>query len=322
MNYSIIIVTYNRLDLLQKCIAEITSQSPKAKVLVGINGHDDASQAYLQNCPNVTFKSFKKVTPGEVRNDLAKMVETPWICFLDDDVIVSDGYFKKVENILSTYSNLDIFGGPDASYPGEDSTETAISLALTSPIATAHSRKRHTVSKTDTQDATEQDLILCNLWMRTSLFQKENFSFDKRFFRNEENVLLHLLLKANKKAMYFGELFVHHKRKNNLFQMIITVMKSANFRAKSFMLFPDSFNFLYTVPSLFFLYIVTIPFYECFLKLIPLFIYFLVLIYFTWKVCSSANKMNLFFQVMLVQILINLSYGVGFISPPRSTKTY
>lgn len=320
MNYSIIIVTYNRKELLQKCIEEITCQNPSAKILVGINGHDEATQSYLQNCSNVTFKSYKKRTPGEVRNDLAKLVETPWICFLDDDIIIRDEYFKKAEGILSTHSGLDIFGGPDTSYPNEETTESAISLALTSPLATAKSRKRHTVSKEFVHNATEQELILCNLWMKTSLFQKEGFSFDPRFFRNEENVLLHLLFEAKKKAMYFGNLYVHHKKKGNLFQMTITVMKSANFRAKSFMLFPQSFNFLYLVPSIFFIYLVTMPFYESSIKLIPLIAYLFILLFYTLKICKKANRMNLFFQVMLIQVLINMSYGVGFMSPPRSTK--
>ncbi|CBW27989.1 putative glycosyl transferase [Halobacteriovorax marinus SJ] len=319
MKYSIVIVTYERLELLQKCISEIRSQSPNTPIYVGINGSDSKSAQYLQNIPQVTCKSFNKRTPGEVRNALIQLVETPWICFLDDDVIVSESYFQKAESILEMKS-LEIFGGPDTSYPNEESTETAISLALTSPLATAHSKKRHTVSNDFNPNAKEQDFILCNLWMKTSIFHKENNSFDERFFRNEENVLLNKLLSSGKTAHYYGDLFVHHKRKSNLISMSLTVMKSANFRAKSFLLFPESFQPIYLVPSLSFLFLIYSAFYPNLIALLAISTYISCLLYFSWKICKDSSRMNLFFQVVLVQIIINLSYGIGFISPPKSTK--
>ncbi|WP_372654691.1 glycosyltransferase family 2 protein [Halobacteriovorax sp.] len=319
MKYSILIVTYDRADLLQKCISEIRHQAPEVPILVGINGNDPKSSQYLQNISQVTFKSFPKMTPGEVRNELIKLVETPWICFLDDDIIPCEDYFKIAQGNIELKS-LDIFGGPDTSYPNESRLEAAISLALTSPLATAHSRKRHVVSNQFKSDATEQDLILCNLWMKTSIFHKEKNSFDSRFFRNEENVLLNKLLKEGKTTHYYGNLFVHHKRKSNLFHMIFTVMKSANFRMKSFLFYPNSFQPIYLVPSIAFLYLVYIALFPSVLLSIPLFIYLISLITLSWKICSKEKRMNLFFQVILIQGLINLSYGIGFISPPRPIK--
>lgn len=319
MKYSIIIVTYDRSDLLQKCISEIRLQSPNAPIYVGINGGDKKSEQYLQNISQVTFKSFPKMTPGEVRNELIKLVETPWICFLDDDVIVRDHYFEMAESNLEIKS-LDIFGGPDTSYPNEDKIESAISLALTSPLATAHSRKRHIVSKEFNPNATEQDLILCNLWMKTSIFQVEKNKFDKRFFRNEENVLLNKVLSEGKTSHYYGELFVHHKRKNNLIQMTLTVMKSANFRLKSFLLYPESFQPLYIIPSIAFLYLVYTSLFPSFFKVVPIILYLLAVVIISWKICRREKRMDLFFQVILIQGLINISYAIGFISPPRSTK--
>lgn len=319
MKYSIIIVTYERTDLLQKCISEIRNQEPTAPILVGINGSDTKSSQYLQNIPQVTCKSFPKMTPGDIRNKLIELVETPWICFLDDDVIPCDEYFKIAEDNIELKS-LDIFGGPDTSYPNETHLEAAISLALTSPLATAHSRKRHIVSNEFKSEATEQDLILCNLWMKTSIFHKEEHSFDSRFFRNEENVLLNKVLKRGKTTHYYGNLYVHHKRKSNLFQMILTVMKSANFRMKSFLIYPSSFQVIYLVPSVAFLYLIYLLLFPSLILSIPLIIYLLTLIILSWQICSKEKRMNLFFQVVLIQGLINLSYGVGFISPPRSTK--
>lgn len=319
MKYSIIIVTYQRVELLQKCISEIRKQTPTAQILVGINGPDQYALNYLQNIPQVTCKSFQKMSPGEVRNELIKLVETPWICFLDDDVIPCENYFKMAEDNMAIKS-LDIFGGPDTAYPDENKLEAAISLALTSPLATAQSRKRHTVSDDFKTSATEQDYILCNLWMKTSIFQADGNKFDARFFRNEENVLLIKVLKEARVAHYYGNFYVHHKRKNNLIYMILTVMKSANYRAKSFRIFPKSFQLIYTVPSIAFLYLIYLMLNPNLIGLIPVILYLIILIFFSYRICSRARRMNLFPHVLIIQGLINLSYAIGFISPPKTTK--
>ncbi len=319
MAYSIIIVTYERTELLQKCITEIRKQSPQTPIYVGVNGSDNKSTQYLQSISQVTCKSFPKITPGEVRNELIKLVETPWICFLDDDIIPCENYFKMAEDNIAMKS-LDIFGGPDTSYPNEDKLEQAISLALTSPLATAHSRKRHTVSTEFNSSATEQDYILCNLWMKTSIFQKEGNSFDSRFFRNEENVLLNKVLREGKIAHYYGQFYVHHKRKSNLIYMILTVMKSANFRAKSFLIFPKTFQIIYLAPSFAFLYLIYVSLRPSLINFVPVALYLLTLIFFSLKICSRHKKMSLLLHVLIIQGLINVSYGIGFISPPRTTK--
>ncbi len=320
MKYSIIIVTYERTDLLQKCISEIRHQSPNTPIFVGIKGNDHKSSQYLQNISQVTFKSFPKNTvPSDIRNQLIKLVETPWICFLGEDVIPCDNYFNIAESNLELKS-LDIFGGPDTSYPSEESLEKAISLALTSPLATAQSRVRHIVSEVFNSEATEQNLLLCNLWMKTSLFHKEENSFDIKFLKNEDSILLNKLIKEGKTTHFYGKLYVHHKKMDNLFQMILSVMKSANFRMKSFILYPNCFQPIYLVPSITFLYLIYLTFFPSFVISIPLIIYLITLIILSWKICSKEKRMNLFLQVILIQGLMNLSYGMGFISPPRSTK--
>jgi GT2 family glycosyltransferase len=319
MNISIIIATFNRTELLKACLDEIHRQLPGAQILVGINGTDPKTQSYLQTQNQVTFSVFQKKSPGEIRNELTKLVANPWICFLDDDVIIGKDYFKKCFELIENNTDIDILGGPDTSYPNESKMETAISLALTSPLATANSRRRHTKSSKSYYSTNEQDFILCNLWMKSEIFLKEGFTFDKRFFRNEENVLLNELFSNNKKSLYSGEIYVHHKRKSNLKVMSVTVMKSANFRMKSFLLFPSTFNFLYLFPSLFIIYLISLNFCFSMTYSLPVVIYLILLIFFSFQIAKKHKRYDLVAHIVLIQFLINLSYGIGFLSPPRKS---
>ena len=314
MNYSIIIVTFNRCVVLKRCLQEIYKQVPNAQIFVGVNGNDEETIDFLENENKVTYKSYSSMTPGEVRNELVKLTNSEWLCFLDDDVIISESYFKNAQVVKNKHKDLEVFGGPDTSYLNEGIIEKSISLTLTSPLATANSKNRHSVSSLVNLNSTEYDLILCNLWIKNSIFKDEHFMFDKRFFRNEENVLLYQLQELNKKIAYFGELYVHHKRKSGLYLMCLTVFRSAHYRAKSFAFFPKSFNLIFLIPSFFVIYLLILPLSPVEHFHTPAYIYMILILGASLKVCIKEGLIKLFPLVVLIHALINISYGLGFLS--------
>lgn len=314
-SFAIVIVTYNRGKLLQRCLQSILPHQQKMNfpVHVIVNGNDRDTSLILKNSfPWITASETKKVTPGEARNIAVTDIEEEFLFFLDDDTILPFDYFDQINKILSNNNDLQIFGGPDANYPNSTSWEKALSVALASPLATANTRFRHSPGPEEEESSSEKKLILCNMWVRNKLF-KDGLKFDKRFFRNEENVLIFQAKQMGIKIHYFPRLFVYHKRRTSSYALFRAVMLSGSGRLRSFFFFPKSLDLIYFIPFLFTTYL--FAFFLCDLKWyleLPFYLYLILNFYTSWKL--SKNKRNTLFilRVSFIQFIINFAYGIGF----------
>ena len=158
----------------------------------------------------------------------------------------------------------------------------------------------------------EAKLILCNLWCKRSIFSENGYLFDKRFFRNEENILLWQLEKNHKDIKYLPYLYVFHRKKKDLKDFIWAVVKSGRSRLTGFFLYPKSFNFIYIIPMIFVLYILGLPLMKGFIKWPPLITYFILLLFFTTRVVIRYKRPVFFLPVLIMQVVINVSYGLAF----------
>ncbi|MBK24001.1 MAG: hypothetical protein CME70_08375 [Halobacteriovorax sp.] len=313
-SFSILIITANRSKLLQRCLQSLLPHQEKMgfDIHVIVNGDDSETSLLLKNSfPKIKSKTIKKTNPGEARNLGAVDIESEYLFFLDDDTILPFDYFDQIKKIFEENENLEIFGGPDANYPNSNNWEKALSIALKSPLATANTRYRH---RTDLEPNTssEKKLILCNMWIKNSLL-KNGLKFDHRFFRNEENVLIHQAKKQGIKTHYFPRLFVYHKRRASTWQLFRAVMLSGSGRLRSFFFYPSSFDPIYFVPFLFTTYIFLLMAFETsFLLKLPLLAYLALNLFFSWNL--SKNKRNTLFmlRVSYIQFIINFAYGFGF----------
>lgn len=323
--FSVIIITYKRHSLLQRCLQSLHSSlgESNAEIIVVVNGSDSDSSLLIKNSyPNIKLIETSSKYPGVARNLATKEASGDYYFFLDDDTILPFDYFSKIKLIFNDHSDLQIFGGPDANYPNSTEWERALSTALTSPLATATTRYRHKGIDSHSNLKNEEKLILCNMWVRASVF-KEGLEFDKRFFRNEENVFLHLASQKGIKIDYFPDLFVHHKRKSKISTLFRAVMLSGSGRLRSFFYFPKSFNPIYFVPFFFCTYIISLIFFDStiFYKL-PLIAYILLNLYTSWKVSKKSRNSLFILRVSFIQFLINFSYGIGFYLELFRTLTF
>lgn len=312
--FSIVIATYKRPLLLQRCLQSIIEHQQKLNfdIFIVLNGEDSDTKLLINSSfPAVNLITTKSVFPGEARNLAIEKIDSEYIFFLDDDTILPFDYFKQVETIFKEQGDVDIFGGPDANYPNSTSWEKALSIALTSPLATASTRFRHGPSG-EASELGENKLILCNMWVKTSLF-KDGLKFDKRFFRNEENVLLYQAKEKGFKIHYFPKLFVYHKRKSNVKGLFRAVLLSGSGRLRSFFYFPKSLNIIYFIPFFFSTYIIAYLF--CDLNALfkfPLFLYVMINLYLSWKLSKNKRTPLFIVRVSFIQFIINFSYGLGF----------
>lgn len=107
---SVVLGTYNRLELLQKAIDSIVSQTKTPyKIYITDAGSTDGTIAYLESIASdqiIPILVGKKLGQAKAYNDVFAQIDTPYVCWLsDDNVIVNQGLDIAVE-ILKNNPNL------------------------------------------------------------------------------------------------------------------------------------------------------------------------------------------------------------------------
>lgn len=315
-NISIIIVTHNRVFALKNLLKQIFQSSELTnivEVIVIFNNDSEANysaiEAEFKNSCHLIRGSFK--TPGLARNRGIHQASGEWLLFLDDDISLPPFFFESFQSLVKKHPDAEIIGGPDQTPPESNYLAQALGLALTSPMATAHTQKRHSlINDKDVITGSESNLILCNLWIKSKVFREHKLKFHDGFYRNEENVLLSQSMEKGVKAVYSPEFFVYHFRKTNPFLLLRAVFSSGKHRIKSFLISPSLFKPIFLIPALWVLYLISLVFINLNrFSLSPLVIYLSLSILFSGKV--AKDKPQLFIGVLFYQIFINLAYGLG-----------
>lgn len=308
---SIIIVTHNKPMRLKTLLTRVNEQFSDSEIIIVINNSSPEYYKDLKATPNTQWIEGSFSTPGGARNEGLKKASKKWILFLDDDVEIPNDFSTKAQAYLNNHNEkVDIFGGPDQDREDSGVLTRALSLTLTSPMATAHTRLRHTRQTQEIKPGDESNLILCNLWVKRSFLEENSLSFNDHLFRNEENLFITEALSKNGTAWYVPELYVYHERKTGLLSLGRAVFSSGKNRIKSLAFSFKLFNPLFLVPTGFVLYLLALPFfYKETHVLTPLKVYLTLSLFMSLKV--SLQYRRIWPLVLFYQIFMNIIYGLG-----------
>lgn len=318
MLLSFVIVTYQRPALLERCLKslnELSSDQLTYEIIVIINGNDPDAKKVLASFPNnIKLKILEHaLTPAGARNQALPIAQGDYLIFLDDDVQVPKGYLSSLIPILAEHPIL--FGGPDISPPTASLFQKALGYAQQSPLTSAHTRYRHLEDKSLRRAVPDgNEFILCNMGIHRSIFTEHRLTFDERFKRNEENVLIHQIKALHQHFIFSPQLYVYHEKKQRLSSLSKAVFSSGLHRIKSFVLFPDSLSLIYFAPLLFMLYLCSLPWlWQLPLFLLPLQAYAIFLILFTWRLIQKHRLTSpvLILLISYLQVHITIAYGMG-----------
>lgn len=314
MTLSIVIITRSRRQLLEKCLQSLARSSyQNFQLIVGINGPDLESSQLLEDHPlRPTILSLEQaVPPAEARNRALTHCYNEYVLFLDDDTELPVDYLKQGLHFAISHPDIDVFGGPDAVHPKASIVEKSWSLALRSPLLTAHTRKRHHAHGERPRPCDETSLILCAMWFKRSLFTEEAFYFDPHYFRNEENILLYHLAARGKKIYYHPELAIIHRKRSKLSLALRGVFYSGYFRAQSIGQKQCARAWPFMVPTLamlsFFPLLYFFPSFFVALIFSYLFAIAVTSFYYSERTASS------FSLVAVIHPLVHISYGLGML---------
>jgi cellulose synthase/poly-beta-1,6-N-acetylglucosamine synthase-like glycosyltransferase len=287
--------------------------------------------------PREVFACVGK-NPSLQRNLGVQQCKTDVVYFLDDDSLVMP---ETVQELLSHFQDnrTAVAGGPNLVPPDASSFEKTVSAVLGSWLGSFKVRYRYAAIGA-VKEATEKELILCNMMVRRKTFLAEG-GFRVDLFPNEENEFLNRLMHKGHRLVYDPRGAIYRSRRKSWQAFCYQAFRYGRGRARQIKVYPCLSDVIHLVPAFFVLYLLSLSalFFPRFqdpcgsiflLALFPLFIFGLLAL---GTGISAASWHRRFMDVFKVPILIGMRhtfYGLGLIAgffttipaPPRDIRIF
>jgi glycosyltransferase involved in cell wall biosynthesis len=319
MKLSVLIITYKRINQLERCLDSLFGQISLnlGEVLVCVNGDDSQSAKMLakkrKKFPGLKYWKKERLSRGAARNNLAKQASGEIICFLDDDIVLGRDSVEVLLKAAEQYPQAAIFGGPNLCFPGSDNFQISQSKVLGSFLGSAWMSRRYKGGK-DIFDADERCLALCNLAIRRKVFSLSKSAFNENLISCEENLLLRQMSAQGLKAVFLSKFIVFHQRRKTYRGLCRQIFQYGQGRMQAIRIAPEKYDFIFLVPAIFFLYLILLPLLaETPKLLLPLAIYFFLIAAVSLKIIFQLKSFKIFPLILIIFLLVHICYGAGFI---------
>jgi cellulose synthase/poly-beta-1,6-N-acetylglucosamine synthase-like glycosyltransferase len=279
--------------------------------------------------------------PSLQRNLGVAQCRTDLVYFLDDDSFVTPGTARHLSSHFED-GRTAVAGGPNLVPPDAISFEKTVNAVLASWMGSFKVRYRYAAIGS-VREATEKDLILCNMMVRRETFLSEG-GFRVDLFPNEENEFLNRLLHKGGRLVYDPRGAVYRSRRKSLGAFCWQAFRYGRGRARQMKVYPCFSDIVHLAPAFFLFYLLTLA--SAFIPCAPGALYdSIVRSPFWWAPfglfvlgaigtgVSAASWHRRFMDVFKVPILIFLRhffYGFGLIAgffttiphPPTDVKVF
>ncbi|OGR51011.1 MAG: hypothetical protein A2049_03920 [Elusimicrobia bacterium GWA2_62_23] len=238
---SVVILTRGRPDLLRACLRSVLDAGKPLEVLAGVDGEDPASSGVLAEFGGkVRAVQLPRMCRGEARNRLAAMARGRWLCFLDDDTVIPEGYFARLEALIRAHPGAAVFGGGQLLSASAGRFEAAVYALLCSPWGSGPFRERFS-PVSGTAFSGPEKFILCNLTLDARFLREHGAAFEGHLTSAEENLLLGRLAAAGARMVLSGDLNLVHRRRRGLRAFLRQVFSCGRGRGQITLLSPKGF---------------------------------------------------------------------------------
>jgi len=169
--------------------------------------------------------------PARQRNAALKHARGEIIVFLDGDCLLTPDFWKELETAMA-WPEVQIVGGPALLRPQAATNEQIFHALLTHTLIVGTVSARYFPRGTFSL-ATQTDLILCNLAVRKSIFEKIGL-LSTQLYPNEENEWLDRARAAGVRAYYDPLLQVHRPQRATWAQMGLMLLRYGMGRTRQF----------------------------------------------------------------------------------------
>ncbi len=250
--------------------------------------------------------------PSLQRNEAAKMANGEILYFLDNDAIADKKLFRNVVEVFQEEEDVSVVGGPALTPETDSLVQKCFGYVLAS-IFGAYVAREKFLPLGLVRNATEKELILCNMAIRKRLFY-ESGGFNPSLFPNEENEFLNRLNSRAVRMMYHPLAFVFKSQRENFARFAKQLFNYGRGRAEHFLIRPDFAEPVFAVPSIFVLYLASLIFFHSNLYyLAPLGVYLLIVGFASASIVLAARNPFTALITPLAFATLHVSYGIGFL---------
>jgi len=249
-----------------------------------------------------------KASPAEARNIGVRNAKGEIIAFIDDDAYPEKNWLEMAVKEFDD-SKIVAIGGPSV-VPKNGTFFQRVSnkvYELSSGKTGIRYSKKGKRKEID-------DWPTCNFFVRKKDFEKIG-GFDSKYWGGEDTQVCYSLLKTGKKMIYNPELIIYHHPRKSLGKHLKQTFFWGMWRGFFMRIHKQSRQLTFFIPPLFVLGLIfggILSFFSDVIFLVYLGILILYLIYIL-SIGIRTKDIWLFFPVMFVTIVTQLSYGVGFI---------
>jgi glycosyltransferase involved in cell wall biosynthesis len=245
--YSFIIPVFNRPDELAELLGSLAAQILKSfeAVIVedGSTIRSDEVIVKFSSLFPIHYFDRPKSGPSRARNFGISRAKGDYLIFVDSDCILPPGYLACIDEFLDK-SPLDFFGGPDRAAPVFNSTQKAISYAMTSFLTTGGIRGGK--KKVDRFYPRSFNMGVT----RDACLSVGGFPVT-RMHPGEDMVFSIELIKRGFRSGLIPSAFVYHKRRTTLGRFYRQVYGFGKTRYIISRVYPETFMIFYLFPALF-----------------------------------------------------------------------
>lgn len=226
---SVILVTYQRKDLLKRALGSLSravhfAQNWKSdfvvKTYLCINGDDNeslpAALEVKEKNPQFDLQITtldKAVTPAAARNHLLNLANSSFVFFMDDDVELPPNIFIHFLQLNKSMPAIDVWGGPNLTPHSSSQEKLDNGWFVAQPLIVGPVARRYSLSGKNFLPGNQFNLMLCNLFVRREVIDQQGFEV---FFKTaEENELIYRLEKNGSQMASSDLLFVWHERRSS-----------------------------------------------------------------------------------------------------------
>lgn len=134
MNYAVVVVTCNRVKLLEECVNAILAQiKPANQVIIVDNASKDGTEAYLASLDDRRFKVIRSSSNLGGAGGFAlamsevDLEDNDFVLIIDDDAIIEKEFVSEIEKKMNAdvlaYSGTVMEEGKPAVFTGKDNRE-------------------------------------------------------------------------------------------------------------------------------------------------------------------------------------------------------
>jgi GT2 family glycosyltransferase len=243
--------------------------------------------------------------PARQRNAALGRARGDILVFLDNDCSISSGYWKELETALGR-PEVEIVGGPALLRPQAAAWEEIFHALLTHTLIVGTVSARY-AARGKFCPATQTDLILCNLAVRRSIFEKIG-PLSTDLYPNEENEWLDRAHAAGIGAYYDPDLQVFRPQRASPGQMGLTLLRYGMGRTRQFWVSGWRPTFHQFLPVMLIATFAALFYWRLEAEFVILWLVASAIIAFT---CNSLLRVWQRIMAGLIAPLIPLTYSVG-----------